>query len=144
METTNHVVHYRFTRNPVLVGKEGELNLQRILAGEGVQTELGYLVNWKTGEVTKRSHGPRVNWVQVDLYDLARRWVYDSKIGPRSLTRDLYERAGLQGQLIARGHVNGITWVSLPDHSGDFGFDKDLAVRIWRDFGIETTIRRLQ
>ncbi len=118
------------------------MNLKRILAAEGTLVEIGYMMNWRTGQLAKRSHGPRGDWVQLDLYDLARNWVYDSKIGRRSLTRDLYNRAGLQGQIIARGFVNGITWISQPDTSGLCGFDEDLAWRIWRDFGIETGASR--
>jgi hypothetical protein len=135
-------VRKRFNRNPVLVGKEGELKLKRSLAAEGILVEIGYKMNWKTGQLDKRSHGPREDWVQLDLYDLARKWVYDSKIGRRSLTRDLYNRAGLQGQLIARGFVNGITWISQPDSSGHCGFDEDLAWRILKDFSIETGVSR--
>lgn len=103
------IIRKHFKRNPVLIGKEGEIILKRNLAAEGIQVEVGYKMNWKTGQLAKRRHGPRVDWVQLDLYDLARKWVYDSKIGRRSLTRDLYNRAGLQGQLIARGFVNGIS-----------------------------------
>lgn len=114
------------------------MRLKRKLAAKGILVEIGYLLNWKTGHLAKSSHGSRRDWVQLDLYDLVRKWVYDSKIGPRSLTRDLYNRAGLQGQLIARGFVNGITWISQPDSSGEFGFGEDLAFRIWKDFGIET------
>ncbi|HEV2137264.1 MAG TPA: hypothetical protein VGR53_00305 [Nitrososphaerales archaeon] len=135
-------MHEHFIRNPVIVGKEGEMNLMRNLAKDGVLVEIGYKMNWKMGQLVKRSHGPRGDWVQLDLYDLATKWVYDSKIGRRSLTRDLYYRAGLQGQLIARGFVNGITWISQPDSSGDFGFDEGLAWRIWKDFGIVTGMSR--
>ena len=114
------------------------MKLKRKLAVEGILVETGYSMNWKTGELAKSSHGSRSDWVQLDLYDLDKKWVYDSKIGRRSLTPDLYNRAGLQGQLIARGFVNGITWISLPDSSGEYGFGEDLAWRIWKDFGIET------
>ena len=132
------IIRKHFKRNPVLVGKKGEMKLMSKLAVEGILVEIGYKMNWKTGQLAKNYHGSRADWVQLDLYDPARKWVYDSKIGRRSPTRDLYSRAGLQGQLIARGFVDGITWISQPNSSGDYGFDQDLARRIWKDFGIET------
>ena len=74
-ESTFPFIRKYFKRNPVLVGKEGEMKLKRKLAAEGILVEIGYKMNWKTGQLAKNYHGSRADWVQLDLYDPARKWV---------------------------------------------------------------------
>ncbi len=39
------IIRKHFNRNPVLVGKEGEINLKRNLAAEGILVEIGNKMN---------------------------------------------------------------------------------------------------
>ncbi len=122
---------------PIDIGEAGEIELQDMLAGRGIETERGLWMNAETGKIITSSAIHEQPWVQMDLYSRRLGWLFDSKVGYKSGT-GLLEEAEAQSTLLRRGFLNGISWISLANERGKSGWSRNLARTLLEDYNIDT------